>query len=90
MNAVRQSDTPWRIVRNPKICGGEPVIAGTRIPASSVVVQWLYYRDLDRVLSAFPHLDREGVECALDYYGKHKSEIDLLIEKSEQAANASV
>ncbi|HVC32373.1 MAG TPA: DUF433 domain-containing protein [Chloroflexota bacterium] len=87
MNAVPRSASPWRIVRNPKVCGGEPTVDGTRIPVSAIVVQWRYYRNVDCLLSAFPSLDRDAIGCALDYYGQNKAEIDRLIDESEQAAN---
>ena len=89
MNAVPRTPPSWRVGHNPKIFSGEPIVEGTRIPVSSIVVQWLYYRNLERVLSAFPSLDRHAVDCALDYYDKHQKEIDHLIEESEKAANAA-
>jgi len=89
VNAVPRTPPSWRVGHNPKIFSGEPIVEGTRIPVSSIVVQWLYYRNLERVLSAFPSLDRHAVDCALDYYDKHQKEIDHLIEESEKAANAA-
>ena len=89
MNAVQKSGHPWQIVRVPGICGGEPIVQGTRIPVKSIVVQWMQYRGVDRVRNAFPRLDSEAVQCALDYYANHTAEIDQLIQESEQAANAT-
>jgi uncharacterized protein (DUF433 family) len=78
-----------RIIRNPKICGGEPTLAGTRVPVSSVVVQWRFDPDLARVLAAFPHLDASDIDRALSYYAKHRAEIDRLIDEDDRAANSS-
>ena len=72
-----------RIIRDPKICGGEPIVAGTRVPVSSVVVQWQLYRDRSRVLSAFPRLDESSLNAALSYYEANRQEIDRLIDESE-------
>ena len=75
-----------RIVSDPQICGGEPIVAGTRVPVSSVVVQWQLYRDRSRVLSAFPRLDDQSLGAALAYYEANRQEIDRLIDETEQAA----
>jgi uncharacterized protein (DUF433 family) len=78
-----------RIIRNPRICGGEPTVAGTRIPVHSIVLQWQYYRDMDRVLRAFPRLNASAVSTALEFYEANRAEIDRLIEESERAAYAA-
>lgn len=72
-----------RIIRDPQICGGEPIVAGTRVPVSSVVVQWQLYRDRSRVLSAFPRLDEPSLNAALAYYEANHQEMDRLIVESE-------
>jgi type III restriction enzyme len=85
MQAVPRSEATY-IVRNPRICGGDPTIAGTRVPVHSVVIQWQFYHDLDRVQSAFPRLDIPAIKAALAFYEAHQAEIDQLIEEREQAA----
>ena len=77
-----------RIIRDPHICGGEPIVAGARAPVSSVVVQWQMYQDRGRVLSAFPRLDDQSLSAALAYYEANRQEIDRLIDENEQAASA--
>lgn len=76
-----------RIVRDPRICGGEPTVAGTRVPVSSIVTLWQYYQDRARVLSAYPRLDDQSFDAALTYYEAHRQEIDRLIAESDQSAN---
>jgi uncharacterized protein (DUF433 family) len=61
-------------------------VAGTRVPVSSVVIQWQYYQDLKRVQRAFPHLDVPAIKAALAFYKANREEIDHLIEESERAA----
>jgi len=78
-----------RIVRDSRVCGGEPTVEGTRVPVSSIVIQWRFYQDLERVQEAFPHLDTATLERVLRYYGKHRDEIDGLIEEHERAAYAA-
>ena len=77
-----------RIVRDPAICGGDPTVAGTRVPVRSVIIQWQYYRDLERVQSAFPHLDIPAIKAALAYYEANRAEIDRAIEENERAINS--
>lgn len=77
------------IIRDPRICGGEPTVAGTRVPVSSIVVQWQYYQDYARVQRAFPHLSISTIKAALEFYEANRPEIDRLIEESEQAAYAA-
>jgi uncharacterized protein (DUF433 family) len=84
-----KANRPARIVRDPAVCGGEPTVEGTRVPVRSIVIQWKHYRDLDRVLSAFPHLRIHDVRGALDFYESHRDEIDRLIEENERAAYAT-
>ena len=88
METIPQQGTA-RIIRDPRICGGEPAVAGTRVPVSSVVVQWQYYQNLDRVQRAFPHLDMPAIKTALAFYEANREEIDGLIEDSERAAYAA-
>ena len=80
------AQSPRRIVRVPGVCGGDPTIEGTRVPVASVVIQWKYYKDLDRVLEAYPHLDIPSIQAALRFYEKHQDEIDLIIRENEEAA----
>ena len=84
-----EESQPGRIVRDPKVCGGEPTIRGTRVPVRSIVIQWQYYADLERVRSAFPNVDIPALKEALAYYEAHREEIDRLIEENEQAAYAT-
>jgi uncharacterized protein (DUF433 family) len=75
-----------RIIRDPRICGGDPVVAGTRIPVHSVVIQWQLYHDIDRLMQAFPRLDAAAIQTALAFYEANRAEIDALIEEHERAA----
>ncbi|MCC7370953.1 MAG: DUF433 domain-containing protein [Chloroflexi bacterium] len=77
-----------RIICDPHICGGEPTVAGTRIPVSAIVVQWRFYQDRARVLRAFPRLDAPSLDAALGYYEANRHEIDLLIARNEQDASS--
>ncbi len=78
--------TPSHIVRDPAIWGGEPSIHGTRVPVSSIVVEWQLSQDVEQVHRAFPRVDIPTIREALAYYEAHREEIDGLIEENERGA----
>jgi uncharacterized protein (DUF433 family) len=71
------------IERTARICGGEPRLAGTRIPV------WLLvqYRKLgatdNDLFQAYPTLGAMDLANAWDYYRFHKDEIDAQITDNE-------
>jgi len=56
---------PRRVVRNPRILGGEPTLEGTRVPVRTVVEAVRYIGPVDEIVEAYPMLDRASVEAAL-------------------------
>ncbi|HLH25954.1 MAG TPA: DUF433 domain-containing protein [Chloroflexota bacterium] len=72
-----------RIVRNPRILSGEPIVEGTRVPVRAIVVAWHYEPDISRMLKAYPHLSPEAIKAALAYYADHRSEIDEYIRAND-------
>lgn len=59
-----------RIVRDPKILLGKPVVAGTRIPVYVILNLLAHGYDVDGVVSAYPDLTPEDVRAALRYAEK--------------------
>jgi uncharacterized protein (DUF433 family) len=56
-----------RIEVNPEICGGKPVIRGTRIMVRNILGMVAGGYTVDRILAAYPDLTREDVSAALEY-----------------------
>ncbi|MBI4535117.1 MAG: DUF433 domain-containing protein [Ignavibacteriae bacterium] len=56
-----------RITSSPEICGGEPSIAGTRIPVSVILSYLAAGETYDHILKQFPHLTKEDILAALEY-----------------------
>jgi len=88
MATQRSQPQTAAIVSNPKICGGSPTIADTRIRVSDIV----YYNrefegDIEAIREGYPHLTRAQVEAALSYYEAHQAAIDK--EMKEEAAFAA-
>ncbi|MBI3972141.1 MAG: DUF433 domain-containing protein [Chloroflexi bacterium] len=72
-----------RIVRDPSVLEGEPIVAGTRIPVRSIVLAWEQYGTDARVLQAYPRLTRADLREALAYYTAHKAEIDRFVAEED-------
>lgn len=64
------------IEKNPEICGGEPVIRGTRITVRLIVGFMKMGQSLDEVITMYPHLSHAQVHDALSHYYDHREEIE--------------
>jgi len=62
--------TEEKIVADPKIMMGKPVIAGTRITVESVLEKLAAGESIEQILDAHPRLTRDGVLAALDFAAK--------------------
>jgi uncharacterized protein (DUF433 family) len=56
-----------RIIRDPKIMVGKPVVKGTRIPVERVLAHLADNPDVSDLFAAFPRLTPEDVEACLEY-----------------------
>ncbi|MCH7226431.1 DUF433 domain-containing protein [Haloferula sp. A504] len=56
-----------RIELNPNVCGGRPVIRGTRITVDTILGYLGAGDDVDDVLEAHPRIAREDVLACIDY-----------------------
>ena len=64
------------ITSNPQICGGSPIIEGTRFPVRSVVSYILHHGlSPEELVSRFSHLNLAQVHDALAYYYDNRAEI---------------
>ncbi len=55
------------IVRDPKICNGQPVIKGTRVTLRTVLASLAAGDGMDQILKSFPSLTREAVTSVISY-----------------------
>jgi uncharacterized protein (DUF433 family) len=56
-----------RIVRNPQICGGEPVLKGTRVTLRTVLASLAQGDSVEDILEDFPSLKPEDVRAAIAF-----------------------
>lgn len=64
---MRGMDFNKYIDRDPKICGGEPVIKGTRVTVHTVLASLAEGDDVDQILRNFPTLTKESVQAAIAF-----------------------
>ena len=88
MATQRKTASHPYVERRKDICGGRPVIRGTRFPVSSVVVPYQRGLTAEKILQEFPQLTPTQVYGALAYYFDHQrainAEITLLRRKERQ------
>ena len=56
-----------RIELDPRVCNGQPVIKGTRIPVSVVLERLAAHESWEAILSAYPELKKEDIQEAILY-----------------------
>lgn len=59
-----------RIVINPEVLSGKPVIKGTRIPVYLILELLSAGMSMDDILDEYPPLTREDIQAALEYASK--------------------
>ena len=71
MHARRKAQKPYtyadRIVRDPRICGGQPVFKGTRVILRTVLASLADGDSVEEILEAFPTLKPEDVRAAIAF-----------------------
>ena len=68
------------IERRPGVCGGSPVIRGTRITVRHIAVLHKDGAGVQEMLETYPHLQASWVHDAISYYLDHHDEIEREIE----------
>lgn len=78
------------VARDPKVCGGSPIISGTRLPVRSVV-HYILQLGLtpEELIEKFPHLSLAQVYDALAYYYDNHEEIDRDIAGNKEEISRS-
>jgi uncharacterized protein (DUF433 family) len=72
-------NTTVRIVRTADVLHGRPRIDGTRVGVYTLgVAARDHGTSVEDLLDAYPDLDREEIEAALDYYDDHPELMDYI------------
>ena len=81
---VTHAKTFTHIVRRADILGGEPIVAGTRVPVRTIVqYARIYNNDLREMEGVYPSIARADIEEALAFYEANRGEIDRYIAENE-------
>lgn len=80
-----QSAIALRIIKKAGVCGGDAIVAGTRIP-----VWWLENArragmEESRLLREFPQLSQDDLQAAWAYVESHADEIERQISENSEA-----
>lgn len=67
------------------VCGGEPVIVGTRLRIGLIAEMENSGYSVDEIVGMYPHITYAQVHDALSYYYDNKDEIDGLIEENKES-----
>jgi uncharacterized protein (DUF433 family) len=55
------------ITRDPMVCGGDPVITGTRVTVRTILASLAEGMDTDELLAEFPTLTRDAVRAVIAF-----------------------
>jgi uncharacterized protein (DUF433 family) len=58
------------VSETPGVCGGYPVVRGTRTPVWVIVEHYRETGDIESIMASLSHLTAEQVRGALDYYAQ--------------------
>ena len=89
-NTTQTAEHPY-IISQADLCGGSPIIRGTKFPVRSVV-NYVLRQGLspEELVKEFTHLTLAQVYDALSYYYDHKDTIDKdLFDNSVDASHPS-
>jgi uncharacterized protein (DUF433 family) len=83
-NLQTKTEHPY-VEINPKICGGSPVVAGTRVRIVDIAIEHEYLNSSpDEIINAHPHLKLEQVHDVLSYYYENRATLDKKIQEDRQ------
>lgn len=56
-----------RITQDPKVMGGKPCIRGLRVTVGTILGLLASKQSRERILQAYPYLEPEDIDAALEY-----------------------
>jgi uncharacterized protein (DUF433 family) len=74
------------IERNPDICGGQPVVGGTRIRVAIILGCYRQGMGIEEIVQQYPTLKPADVHDALAYAYDHLGEIEADIADDDETA----
>ena len=73
------------VVKNKDICGGSPIIEGTRTRVIDIAIEYeILGHSPDEIIDSHPHLNLPQVHDALSFYYENRHELDQKAEQDEE------
>lgn len=82
MSIAVKTEHPY-IVRVPGICGGEPIISGTRITVRHIAMMVKTGSSPEDILRDYSHLTLAQIHDAISFYFDHREEIEQEMEENK-------
>lgn len=82
METLVKTEHPY-IVRKSGVCGGSPIIDGSRITVRLIAQLVKTGTSAEEILASYPHLSLARIHDAISYYFDHREEIDQDIEDNK-------
>jgi uncharacterized protein (DUF433 family) len=81
----RESTNHPFVVKNKDICGGSPIIKGTRIRVIDIAIEYeMLGHSPDEIISSHPHLNLPQVHDALSFYYENRDDLDQKAERDQE------
>ncbi len=75
----------YLIGRSRGVCGGAPIVLGTRISVHQLIELLQRVGNRDQIQIAYSHLTMAQIDAAIEYYNANPTEIEDLIEAERQS-----
>ncbi len=82
METLIKTEHPY-IVRKSGVCGGSPIIDGSRITVRLIAQLVKTGSSAEEILASYPHLSLAQIHDAISYYFDHREEIAQDIEDNK-------
>ena len=81
---IESTNHPF-VVKNKDICGGSPIIEGTRTRVIDIVIEYeILGHSPDEIISSHPYLNLPQVHDALSFYYENRDELDQKAEQDKE------
>lgn len=81
---IENTNHPF-IVKNMDICGGSPIIDGTRTRVIDIAIEYeMLGHSPDEIISSHPYLNLPQVHDALSFYYENRDELDQKAEQDQE------
>ncbi|MBM4139980.1 MAG: DUF433 domain-containing protein [Nitrospira sp.] len=81
MSLELKTEHPY-IIKNPEVCGGSPIISGTRITVRLIAARVKSGDSAEDILRDYPYLTLAQIHDAISYYFDHRDEIEKEIKEN--------